>query len=116
MDQSLLSGLSGDDDDNPWLNKYLRAVDNGAKDDDLIWFRNFFEALNDKCDEFNDALVGSSGVKESSKDCGKEAEEEDDDCVILDGDPDKAGDVKSENVAVGDDSEELVLVGETGKV
>ncbi|KAL8092933.1 uncharacterized protein LOC141689429 [Apium graveolens] len=115
MDQSVIFDLSGDDDDGGW-DKNVEVGDNVGEADDGKWLQDVIDCIEKKCNEYNAGFVGSSGVNDSSENCGKEVEEDDDDCVILDGDPDKAGDVKFENVAVGDDSEELVFVGETGQV
>lgn len=100
-------GLNGDNDDMGW-GKNLGVVDNGGEVDDGKWLQEICDTLERKCDEYNQSLLVSSEVKGSGED-------DDDDCVILDGDPDKVG-VESENVAVGGDSDELVVVGETGQV
>lgn len=116
MDQSLIHDLNGDDDDVGWGTN-VGVVDNGGEADDGKLLHEFLEGLLAKCDAYNDSLAASSGVKDSNQGCGKEVEDDDDDdCVILDGDPDKAGVDQSENVAVGDDSDDLVIVGETGQV
>ncbi|KAK1355889.1 hypothetical protein POM88_049145 [Heracleum sosnowskyi] len=114
MDQSVIFYFNGDDDDVGW-GKNLGVVDNGDEVDDGKWLQEIIECFEKKCDEYNDGFLVTSDVKESSKEIGKECEDDDDDCVILDGDPDKASG-EGENVAVGDDSEELVVVGETGQV
>ncbi|KAL1826100.1 hypothetical protein ACET3Z_012878 [Daucus carota] len=107
MDESAMFGLNGDNDDMGW-GKNLGVVDNGGEVDDGKWLQEICDTLERKCDEYNQSLLVSSEVKGSGED-------DDDDCVILDGDPDKVG-VESENVAVGGDSDELVVVGETGQV
>uniref|UniRef100_A0A161WYS6 Uncharacterized protein n=1 Tax=Daucus carota subsp. sativus TaxID=79200 RepID=A0A161WYS6_DAUCS len=106
MDESAMFGLNGDNDDMGW-GKNLGVVDNGGEVDDGKWLQEICDTLERKCDEYNQSFLVSSEVKGSGED-------DDDDCVILDGDPDKVG-VESENVAVGGDSDELVVVGETGQ-
>lgn len=77
-------------------------------DDTVDWLSNLIESADSKFDDDVDDVVVIGEVNGASK------KEVDDDCVVLDGDPDKA--VSVEDDGSGSGSDDLVVVGEKGQV
>ncbi|CAN0861278.1 RPM1 interacting protein 13 [Linum grandiflorum] len=91
--------LSGGDDDHNWLSEILQKVDRETDDSDDVVVIGEYNPSKPK--------LPTSRSSELLKNF------EDDDCVILDGDPDKpAGDTEE----AADDEDDVLVVGETGQV
>ncbi|KAL2488036.1 uncharacterized protein Fot_41417 [Forsythia ovata] len=91
-----------DEEDNDWLSKLLDEVERNVNDsDDAVFVR--------------DSISKPKESNLPSKPKTKNADCEDADCVILDGDPDKLLAVEDGRVN-NDDSDDLVVIGEKGQV
>lgn len=107
LDEKVVFDDSGEDDCD-WIQELLKEVDRQTSTEDS--------------DESDDVVLVSEVVvspksKLKNSDTGLKDlndEEDDDDCVVLDGDPDKPEAV--ENNQLVDESDELQVVAETGQV
>ncbi|PRQ25660.1 hypothetical protein RchiOBHm_Chr6g0286061 [Rosa chinensis] len=85
---------------------------NDLDDDSADWLSNLIESVEKKFgDDDSDDVVVIGEVNSGSKCSLKEV---DDDCVVLDGDPDKAVSVADDESGSG--SDDLVVVGEKGQI
>ncbi|XP_008372404.2 RPM1 interacting protein 13-like [Malus domestica] len=93
-----------DEEDNfDWVSDLLESVDKVTDDDD-----------DDDDDDSDDVVVISEvNSKPSKKSSKRTVADVDDDCVVLDGDPDKPVSVVEDS---GSGSDELLVVGEKGQV
>lgn len=101
-------GEFGDGEDCDWLSKLLGEVGGNIDDDsdDVVLVSEVFPKPPKKS--------RSESLKLSAKVVGDEGG--DDDCVVLDGDPDKPAVVVNSRVDDDDDSDDLEIVGEKGEV
>ncbi|KAK1426749.1 hypothetical protein QVD17_15428 [Tagetes erecta] len=109
------------DEDADWND--LKPVSDGG--DDYNWFAELFGEVNKESDGGDDdeVVVVVSDQKDVKKMKVKSVVAElDDDCVVLDGDPNELVEVKSDKLANDDDDDddddgdEIVVVGEKGQV
>ncbi|TYI68004.1 hypothetical protein E1A91_D08G058700v1 [Gossypium mustelinum] len=104
--------ISSDDDDE------VASGLEESKGDDYDWFSEVLEAVNKGFDDSDEVVViGEVNPNKKSKtrnsSVRKDVTEEDDDCIVLEGDPEKAvSDVNDYH----DDSDELLVVGHKGQV
>ncbi|XP_074348347.1 uncharacterized protein LOC141687089 [Apium graveolens] len=107
LDEKL--GFDDSDEDEDWIQELLKEVDrqtnteDSNESDDVVLVSEVVESPKLKL------KICDVGLKEVDAE-----EEEDDDCVVLDGDPDKPEAVES-NLML-DESDELQVVAETGQV
>ncbi|XP_050363176.1 RPM1 interacting protein 13 [Argentina anserina] len=89
------------------------AARHDVDDDSVDWLSNLIESAESKFenDADSDDVMVIGEVNAGSKCAAKEV---DDDCVVLDGDPDEANSV--EDSGSGSGSDDLVVVGEKGQV
>ncbi|KAL2540704.1 Uncharacterized protein Adt_01682 [Abeliophyllum distichum] len=100
------SGGGGGGEDHDWLSELLNEVNSGTDDSDDVVFVDEV-VVNPKKARLNSSNSSVKTVNYNGDD--------DDECVILDGDPDKP--VAVENSEVDDeDSDDLLVVGEKGQV
>ena len=90
----------------------------GGGGDDYGWISELLEKVHREMDDSDDVVLVSEVVpnpksRSKSSSAAKEKNLDDDDCVILDCDPDKP--VVIENNDAGD-SDDLLIVGEKGQV
>lgn len=108
----MIFDISSDDDDE------VASGLEESKGDDYVWFSEVLEAVNKGFDDSDEVVViGEVNPNKKSKtrnsSVRKDVNEEDDDCIVLEGDPEKAvSDVNDYH----DDSDELLVVGHKGKV
>lgn len=86
------------------------ALDVAAGSDDYGWISKL---LCDEVDDSDDVVVVGEIKSRSSKVTANKSCEDDDDCVILDGDPDKPVAVNEDKA---DDGDDLVIVSQKGQV
>lgn len=90
------SGRTEDEDGYDWVSELLESVDGNRNDDD------------------SDEVVVIGEVNNRPKAKSLKPTDVDDDCVVLDGDPDKPVSVVDDDSGSG--SDELLVVGEKGQV
>lgn len=88
------------------------------KGEDFDWLAKFFDSEDKESDDDSDDVVVVAEVKpkqrsKSSKPTVRDVDV-DDECVILDGDPDKPSGVVDDSASGGED--DLLIVGEKGQV
>lgn len=88
---------------------------NDPEDDNADWLSNLIDSADNQGDDDSDDVVVISEVNSNSgpKSSKWTVKDVDDDCVVLDGDPDKAVSVVDDS---GSGSDELIVVGEKGQV
>ncbi|CAK9133434.1 unnamed protein product [Ilex paraguariensis] len=91
-----------------------------AGDVDYDWISELFDGVDKKTEDSDDVVVVGEMVlnpkqrlKSSGVVAGSIAKDEDDDCVVLDGDPDKPMAIENDS---GADSDDLLVVSEKGQV
>lgn len=84
--------------------------------EDFDWLAEFLESDDKETDDDSDDVVVVAEVKpkQKSKSSKPTVRDVDDDCVILDGDPDKPAGVVDDSAGGGED--DLLIVGETGQI
>ncbi|KAG8370846.1 hypothetical protein BUALT_Bualt13G0025800 [Buddleja alternifolia] len=98
-------GGFGDREDHNWLSEILGEVDRNKNDD------------SDEVEIVSEVFADSKKSKfESRKDSAKIVDDEGDDCVVLDGDPEKPLVAVGSGRADDDDSDDLEIIGEKGEV
>ncbi|KAL3850016.1 hypothetical protein ACJIZ3_011898 [Penstemon smallii] len=111
-------GGLGDREDHNWLSELLGEVDRSNKVD-----RDIYDDTDDDVVLLGEVFLNppkksrQKSVKPSAKvggGCG--SDNDDDDCVVLDGNPDKVAFVGNGRTDDVDDSDDLVIVGEKGEV
>lgn len=85
------------------------------KSDDYDWISELLDEVHKQTDEDSDevVVVGEVNSKPRSKYYRQTVKDVDDDCVVLDGDPDKPVEAAEDSA---DGSDELLIVGEKGQV
>ncbi|KAK9944954.1 hypothetical protein M0R45_010494 [Rubus argutus] len=88
---------------------------NDPEDDNADWLSNLIDSADNQGDDDSDDVVVISEVNSNSgpKSSKWTVKDVDDDCVVLDGDPDKAVSVVDDS---GSGSDELIVVGEKGQI
>lgn len=107
------------DEDVGWGQNLGDGGDDCDKVEDCKWIQDFFDDDYDDVVVVSEVLGKPKGKKLKIINNGyvKDFDDDDDDCVVLDGDPDKGIEgQKIQNDAGQSDSDELVVVGETGQV
>ncbi|KAF5726984.1 hypothetical protein HS088_TW22G00670 [Tripterygium wilfordii] len=89
-------------------------------DDDYMWLKKILEAVGKKTDESDEVFVlGEYNPKSQSQSQTVKAaniEDDDDDCIVLDGDPDKISRAGEEVNQCDGDSDEVIVIGEKGQI